>query len=223
MSCKTQESLTSARKTANTQLDAVTFQAPEFRQDIATPKALTTIQLEMKPGMQKEALARALESSIDLSEGARVVITDSLPQSLPVDGIPRILLIDNPKEKLNLKLLQEHGVCGVIDSSTYGIDELQHAIDTVSRGLVYMRSDQFQQIDRHLEGTSPERSVLSRREMEVAALCGQRLTNKEIARIISRSELTVKNHIRNARGKLGGLKNRHELGDWYVTHGSKLR
>ena len=53
------------------------------------------------------------------------------------------------------------------------------------------------------------------REMEVAALVAEGLTNKEIAERLRLNVGTVSTHIRNARAK-HGLRNRTELGVWFV-------
>ena len=49
----------------------------------------------------------------------------------------------------------------------------------------------------------PERSELTERELEVLQLVARGLSNKEVARVIGRTDETVKIHLKNAFAKLG--------------------
>jgi len=63
-----------------------------------------------------------------------------------------------------------------------------------------------------------EETGLSPREREVLALVGRGWSNREIAARLYLSEKTVRNHLANARGKLG-LANRTQLALWAVLKG----
>jgi DNA-binding NarL/FixJ family response regulator len=54
---------------------------------------------------------------------------------------------------------------------------------------------------------------LTRRELEVAELVGQGLTNREIARRLVLSERTAQNHVQHILTKLG-LANRSQVAVW---------
>jgi DNA-binding NarL/FixJ family response regulator len=56
-------------------------------------------------------------------------------------------------------------------------------------------------------------SPLSRREIEVARLVGQGLTNKQIAQNLYVSERTAENHVQHILTKLG-LRNRSQIAAW---------
>ena len=67
------------------------------------------------------------------------------------------------------------------------------------------------------------RDQLTSKEIQVATLVWQGLTNREIARIIGTTEQVVKNYLRNIYDKLG-VWNRVELALWYEArqHGDSL-
>ena len=59
------------------------------------------------------------------------------------------------------------------------------------------------------------RSPLTDRELEVAALVAEGLTNKEVATRLHLSVRTAENHVLNVMNKLG-LDNRAQLAAWFV-------
>jgi DNA-binding NarL/FixJ family response regulator len=65
---------------------------------------------------------------------------------------------------------------------------------------------------------SPDPNVITSRELEVLKLVGQGLSNKAIARRLSITEGTVKNHVHNALEKLQ-LENRIQAAAYLVRHG----
>jgi predicted ATPase/DNA-binding CsgD family transcriptional regulator len=64
----------------------------------------------------------------------------------------------------------------------------------------------------------PARPKLSRRELEVAALVAQGLTNREIAARLFISERTADGHLEHIREKLG-VGTRAQVAAWHVEHG----
>ena len=59
------------------------------------------------------------------------------------------------------------------------------------------------------------RSPLTDREMEVAALVAEGLTNKEVATRLGLSVRTAENHVLNVMNKLG-LDNRAQVAAWFT-------
>jgi DNA-binding NarL/FixJ family response regulator len=64
-----------------------------------------------------------------------------------------------------------------------------------------------------LSAVESEALRLTRRELEVAELVGQGLTNREIARRLVLSERTAQNHVQHILTKLG-LANRSQVAVW---------
>lgn len=59
---------------------------------------------------------------------------------------------------------------------------------------------------------------LSRRELEIAELVAEGLTNKEIGKKLFRAERTVDNHVQHIFNKLG-FNSRAQIAAWAATHG----
>jgi len=70
--------------------------------------------------------------------------------------------------------------------------------------------------------TLSEGSGLTRRELEVAALIAQGLTNRHIAAELAISELTAETHVRNILRKLR-FTTRVQIAVWAVEHKLPLR
>lgn len=66
--------------------------------------------------------------------------------------------------------------------------------------------------------TPPER--LTPKELQIAVLVWEGLSNREIGRIIGITEQVVKNHLRNTFDKLG-VWSRLELAMYVASHGGK--
>ena len=64
------------------------------------------------------------------------------------------------------------------------------------------------------------RERLTPKEIQIAILVWEGLTNREIGRIIGTSEQVIKNHLRNTFDKLG-VWSRLELAMYVATHGGK--
>lgn len=61
---------------------------------------------------------------------------------------------------------------------------------------------------------------LTQKEIQIAALVWQGMTNREIGRIMGTSEQVIKNHLRNTFDKLG-VWSRLELAMYVASHGGK--
>jgi DNA-binding NarL/FixJ family response regulator len=68
-------------------------------------------------------------------------------------------------------------------------------------------------VKAQLSAAGPELLGLTRRELEVAELVGQGLTNREIAKRLMLSERTAQNHVQHILTKLG-LANRSQVAVW---------
>lgn len=64
------------------------------------------------------------------------------------------------------------------------------------------------------------RDHLTRREIQVATLVWQGLTNREIGNLMGTTEQVIKNHLRNTFDKLG-VWSRLELAMYVASHGGK--
>jgi len=64
------------------------------------------------------------------------------------------------------------------------------------------------------------REQLSPKEIQIANLVWQGLTNREIGKIVGTTEQVVKNHLRNTFDKLG-VWSRLELAMYVAAHGGK--
>jgi two-component system, NarL family, nitrate/nitrite response regulator NarL len=116
------------------------------------------------------------------------------------------------------------GCSGVVCKHT-PVDLILKSIRRVHAGEIWLDSATMATIIRRLAVTetrgptrAPESRVeLSAREREITALIAQGLRNKEIARTMSITEQTVKNHIHNVFEKLG-IGDRLELALYAVYH-----
>lgn len=64
------------------------------------------------------------------------------------------------------------------------------------------------------------RDCLTPREIQIAILVWQGLTNREIGRIVGTTEQVIKNHLRSTFDKLG-VWSRLELAMYVASHGGK--
>ena len=64
------------------------------------------------------------------------------------------------------------------------------------------------------------RERLTAKEVQIAILVWEGLTNREIGRIVSTSEQVIKNHLRSTFDKLG-VWSRLELAMYVASHGGK--
>jgi DNA-binding NarL/FixJ family response regulator len=64
------------------------------------------------------------------------------------------------------------------------------------------------------------RERLTPKEIQIAILVWEGLTNREIGRIIGTSEQVIKNHLRNTFDKLG-VRSRLELAMYVASHGGR--
>lgn len=100
------------------------------------------------------------------------------------------------------------GASGYLLKQTRG-RELARAIETVGAGgslldpmVTQKVFDRVQRLAAAAEPTGPELAALTERERRVLALVTEGKTNKQIAAVLSISEITVKHHVSNILAKL---------------------
>jgi two-component system capsular synthesis response regulator RcsB len=143
-----------------------------------------------------------------------LLITDfSMPDSHRPDGLALISYIRRHFNALHiivmsmldspvlLRNLLDMGVRGLFDKHD-PLTELDCALDTVSRGHIYMSPSIGNKLDT-LARDTPTDAALSLREVEVVRLLSQGLSGRQIAERLNRSEKTVSRHKRTAMQKLG--------------------
>jgi DNA-binding CsgD family transcriptional regulator len=201
-------------------VDMATSQLPERSTNVHDHANQVVIKLP--PGLLKESLKEAIDTEIHLPENTNVTIFGYIPETPLDDSTVGILLHDPSESIISLEELKAARIFAVLDVTTHGLPELQEAIDTAGNGRLYISVETFESTSLNRENLPlieyRELSRLSPRELEVAALVAERLSNKEIAKKLHVAETTVKNHVKNAREKLGSLPNRFALADWYMTH-----
>ena len=74
-------------------------------------------------------------------------------------------------------------------------------------------TERIGQLQAQLTAAAARGSPLSPRELEVARLVGQGLTNKQIGQTLYISERTAENHVQHILTKLG-LRNRSQIAAW---------
>jgi DNA-binding NarL/FixJ family response regulator len=167
---------------------------------------------------------RELET-FDREESDVILIDLNLPGQMAVDLTQRIrqrldraklllLAYANPQDSLVECIAA--GAHGCI-LETASLDELDSAIEKVYRGetfcspeIVQTMFDQLAQAGSDAPWRRRAESInLTPRELEIVDLISNRLSNKEIARELSLSVYTVKNHVHNIIEKLA-VEDRHE-------------
>lgn len=182
----------------------------------------TAVRLDLAPGAFREALAISLSEQIDISSEAKITITDRVPEKNLAPDSAVILLLDKSTQVPDLRIMQEKRIFGVFDPSIGGLEELSRAVELVAAGYVYLEQRTFTVLVESTERSDrawreQEFGKLSRRELEVAELLADRLSNKEIAARLHIAQNTVKQHVISAREKLGNLPDRHAVGEWFRT------
>jgi NarL family two-component system response regulator LiaR len=155
-----------------------------------------------------EAVKKALELKPD------VILMDLV---MPVkDGLQAISEIKRTQPDVSILVLtsfsDEDKVFPAIRAGALGYllkdsapHELLKAIHDVYRGEASLHPSIALQLIREINRPSnlpPVENPLSEREVEILKLVAQGLTNQEIAQKLSRSEWTVRTHVRNILGKL---------------------
>jgi two-component system, NarL family, nitrate/nitrite response regulator NarL len=141
------------------------------------------------------------------------------------NGAPdtRILVLTASENEHDLAQAMKLGACGVV-MKTSGTELLMQAIRKVSEGEIWLDGRVTANVIRKLADSrepgsrgSGEPGGLTPREREIAGLVGQGHKYREIAEMLSISEQTVKNHLRNMFHKLG-VSDRLQLALYAIHH-----
>jgi DNA-binding NarL/FixJ family response regulator len=153
--------------------------------------------------------------------------TDIIPNLLSAAGSARIILLTGIAEQHIWQLAVQLGVMGIVPK-TNPADVLCKALVKVHSGEVWidrtMMANVLNQLtrarseDAQAESESSRISLLSDRERQVVALVGAGCRNREIARRLSISEITVRHHLSSIYSKLG-VSDRLELTIYAYRYG----
>jgi two-component system, NarL family, nitrate/nitrite response regulator NarL len=149
---------------------------------------------------------------VDMAGGGSAVLIRTIARTSP---IVRLIAFGLPEDARPIIACAEAGAAGYI-SSEGSLDDLVSAIHRVVRGEATCSPRVTAQLLRRLavlaeEGRPEElEPSLTSRELEVAALISDGMTNKEIARRLSIEVATVKNHVHHILEKLG-VRRRREV------------
>jgi len=136
----------------------------------------------------------------------------------------RLLILTACEDQGKLAEAMQLGACGVVLKTT-PTELLIEAIHRTLDGEIWLDSQVSADLIRNLVKPAPAPSRrnqddfcgLTPREREVAALVGQGYKYREIAAMLSISEQTVKNHLRNMFHKLG-VSDRLQLALFAIHH-----
>jgi two-component system nitrate/nitrite response regulator NarL len=137
----------------------------------------------------------------------------------------RVILVTWQGEQDTFQQAIEAGAVGIV-SKDQSADTLVKAIVKVQAGELWLSHNLIATIlkhshaHRHGKGTPTANGIasLSHRQLEVIALMGQGLKNKQIAERLSITETTVRHHLTAIFAKLG-LSDRMELMIYAYRHG----
>ena len=133
----------------------------------------------------------------------------------------RILILTASENEDELAQAMKLGASGVVLKTT-PTEMLVQAIRKVHSGEIWLDGRVTAHVVKHLAdsrmvGQRKEAGGLTPREREIAALVGQGYKYREIAEMLSISEQTVKNHLRNMFHKLG-VSDRLQLALYAIHH-----
>jgi two-component system, NarL family, nitrate/nitrite response regulator NarL len=138
---------------------------------------------------------------------------------LDLNSRARIVAIGVTEHEPDIVARAEAGVSGYVTQES-SISELTKMIECVARDELPCSPRAAAVLNRHVAALATERRTveltqgrLSRRELEVARLIDQGLSNREIARRLSIEIGTVKNHVHSVLDKLG-VRSRVEAAAW---------
>ncbi|MGQ0827128.1 MAG: response regulator [Bacteroidota bacterium] len=140
---------------------------------------------------------------IRMPELSGIEAANTISENYPKIKMIAVTMFDDNN---NIAKMLKAGVKGYILKNT-SKDELLKAIETVAAGNTFYSEQITANAMRKASDKNAEPILrLTKREIEVIKLIARSLTNKEIAKQLFLSELTIKTHRQNAMQKLG-LKN----------------
>ena len=190
------------------------------------PPASTADQADWSSDdLAKEIVARAPEIVIidlDLPEQRALALIHQIGDHPQI----RLLALLASDKHPDVPACVQAGVSGLLLEES-SLEELKAALDAVYRGEFYCSPRLARTLFRLLAtgpGGTPTAdwqpaAALTQRELEVVRLLAEGLSNKQIARRLSVSLYTVKNHVHNILDKLQ-VQSRHEAAD--LAHRRRL-
>jgi two-component system nitrate/nitrite response regulator NarL len=157
----------------------------------------------------QEALSRVrdLEPEVVLVDVAMDESLDTVRAIGEARPKAKVVALAVPDTEADVIACAEAGACGYVPRDGT-LDDLESVVENVARGEIHCSPRIAASLLRRvgalaaeLRGPSPN-SMLTAREMEVAELLDQGLSNKEIAQRLSIAVPTVKNHVHRILGKL---------------------
>jgi two-component system, NarL family, response regulator LiaR len=145
---------------------------------------------------------------------------------LAADPHAKILILTSSAEDSKIVSAIQAGALGYILKDT-SAKELLHAIEEVNKGNLSLQASIAQKLSNHLQAkqseietapATPLQETLTSRELEVARLIAQGMSNRQIATHLFLSEITVRTHVSNALKKLE-LGSRTQLALFAVRNG----
>jgi DNA-binding NarL/FixJ family response regulator len=109
---------------------------------------------------------------------------------------PAVIILSSYEYEDEIRRAVKAGAAGYL-SKTASRSEIVAAIIAVNAGSKYLPGNIAEYIAEH-----ESRSALSSREVQILEMVAKGLTNKEIARVLSISQFTVRNHINHISSKL---------------------
>jgi DNA-binding NarL/FixJ family response regulator len=165
-------------------------------------------------GIEVVGIAGTLSAALDMARALTpdvVVLDYRLPDGDGAQGTRQLRALPSPPQVVVLtaaaddRMLREAlsaGCCGFLTKGG-DLDDLTGAIRAAAAGEAVFSPDVVARLARLSRGDPRPEEALSPRELGVLRAMARGATSTEIARELSLSEHTVRNHIRNVLAKLG--------------------
>lgn len=179
-----------------------------------------TRSIESNPGLRITLASESVESFLESLKtnnetDIQVLLLDiGLPGMNGINGIPHIKSVLKKTDIIMLTAYDDTeqifqalcaGACSYISKKT-SLKSILDAIYIVSRGGAYMSPSIARkiatQLNQEKESTSPNKNILSERQLELISLLSEGLSYKMVADKMNISLNTVRSHIRNIYSEL---------------------
>ena len=161
-------------------------------------------------------------ADLDLPDGRSLPLIERLRSEFPGT---RLLAVLTSEKHPDISACVEAGVSGLLLEDC-SLADLKDALSTVKAGDFFCSPQLTRALFKRLASTTEARSAesapagrLTQREVEIVRLIAEGLSNKQIARQLSVSLYTVKNHVHNILDKLQ-VQSRFEAAE--LAHRNRL-